>query len=29
MSKYCPSCGEELIDDAKFCKSCGENLKKF
>ena len=27
MSKYCPSCGEELIDDAKFCKSCGENLK--
>lgn len=27
MSKYCPSYGEELIDDAKFCKSCGENLK--
>ena len=26
MTKYCPSCGEELIDEAKFCKSCGINL---
>lgn len=27
MSKYCPSCGEELVDTAKFCKSCGANLE--
>lgn len=27
MSKYCPSCGEELVDNAKFCKSCGINLE--
>ena len=26
MTKYCPSCGEELIDSAKFCKNCGCNL---
>lgn len=26
MTKFCPSCGEELIDDAKFCKSCGASL---
>ena len=26
MTKYCPSCGEELVDNAKFCKSCGINL---
>ena len=24
--KYCPKCGEELIDDAKFCKSCGASI---
>lgn len=27
MSKFCPSCGEELIDNAKFCKNCGMNLE--
>ena len=26
MSRYCPNCGEELIDEAKFCKSCGTDL---
>ncbi|WP_298500940.1 zinc ribbon domain-containing protein [uncultured Methanobrevibacter sp.] len=26
MTKYCPNCGEHLIDDAKFCKSCGMKL---
>lgn len=29
MSKYCPSCGEELVDNAKFCKSCGINLENM
>nr|WP_294999724.1 zinc ribbon domain-containing protein [uncultured Methanobrevibacter sp.] len=29
MSKYCPSCGEELVDNAKFCKSCGMNLENM
>ena len=27
MSKYCPSCGEELVENANFCKSCGINLE--
>ena len=26
MSKYCPSCGEKLVDEAKFCKNCGFDL---
>ncbi|MDO5832448.1 MAG: zinc-ribbon domain-containing protein [Methanobrevibacter sp.] len=26
MSKFCPSCGEELKDDAKFCKNCGASI---
>lgn len=26
MVKYCPSCGEELVDNANFCKNCGANL---
>ncbi|MBQ6512544.1 zinc-ribbon domain-containing protein [Methanobrevibacter sp.] len=26
MTKFCPACGEALIDDAKFCKSCGASL---
>ena len=26
MSKYCPACGVELIDDAKFCKNCGSSV---
>lgn len=26
MTKFCPSCGEELVDNANFCKSCGANL---
>ena len=27
MSKFCPSCGEELPNNSKFCKNCGKNLK--
>lgn len=27
MSRFCPSCGEELVDGANFCKSCGYDLK--
>ena len=27
MSKFCPSCGEELADNAKFCKNCGANIE--
>ena len=26
MTKFCPNCGEKLIDDANFCKSCGTRL---
>lgn len=26
MSKFCPFCGEELVDSAKFCKSCGKSI---
>jgi uncharacterized membrane protein YvbJ len=29
MTKYCPSCGEALVDEAKFCKSCGKNLENI
>ncbi|WP_405293959.1 zinc-ribbon domain-containing protein [Methanobrevibacter sp.] len=29
MSKFCPHCGEELVDSAKFCKSCGRNLENI
>lgn len=29
MSKFCPYCGEELVDDAKFCKNCGKSLENF
>lgn len=29
MSKFCPSCGEELVDYAKFCKNCGKNLENI
>ena len=29
MSKYCPKCGEELVDNAKFCKNCGTNLENM
>lgn len=27
MSKFCPFCGEELVDSAKFCKNCGKNVE--
>ena len=27
MSKYCPKCGEKLVDNAKFCKNCGASLE--
>lgn len=29
MAKFCPSCGEKLVDSAKFCKNCGKTLKIF
>lgn len=29
MTKFCPFCGEELVDNAKFCKSCGKNLSDY
>lgn len=29
MSKFCPSCGEELVESAKFCKNCGTNLENL
>ena len=29
MSKYCPACGEELVDEARFCKNCGKNLENI
>ena len=29
MSKFCPFCGEELVDDAKFCKNCGKSLENY
>ena len=27
MSKFCPKCGEKLVDEAKFCKNCGASLE--
>ena len=27
MTKFCPFCGEALVDEAKFCKSCGKSLE--
>ena len=27
MSKFCPFCGEELVDSAKFCKNCGKSVE--
>ena len=29
MSKYCPKCGEELVENAKFCKSCGADVENI
>ncbi len=29
MSKFCPFCGEELVDSAKFCKNCGKNIEDY
>ena len=29
MSKFCPKCGEELVDTARFCKNCGQNLENI
>ena len=29
MSKFCPACGEELVDNARFCKNCGKELQGF
>lgn len=29
MSKYCPNCGEELVDSARFCKNCGASLNEM
>ena len=29
MSKFCPFCGEELVDEAKFCKNCGKDISNY
>lgn len=29
MTKFCPFCGEALVDEAKFCKSCGKSLENI
>ena len=29
MTKFCPFCGETLVDEAKFCKSCGKSLENI
>ncbi len=29
MSKFCPFCGEELVDEAKFCKNCGKDVSVY
>lgn len=29
MTKYCPFCGEQLVDSAKFCKNCGKEIGKY
>lgn len=29
MSKFCPFCGEKLVDEAKFCKNCGKNIENI
>ena len=29
MSKFCPFCGEELVDEAKFCKNCGKDVSGY
>ena len=26
MTKFCPACGEKLVDNANFCRNCGANL---
>ena len=26
--KFCPTCGQQLADDAAFCANCGENLSQ-
>lgn len=26
---YCPSCGEEILDDSSFCSHCGANVDEF
>ncbi len=29
MTKFCPFCGEELVDEAKFCKNCGKDISSY
>ena len=29
MSKFCPFCGEELVNEAKFCKNCGKDISSY
>lgn len=28
MTKFCPRCGKENVDDAVFCEDCGHNMKE-
>ena len=29
MSKYCPTCGTQVPDDANFCMKCGYDFRKI
>lgn len=29
MAKFCPFCGEKLVDEAKFCKNCGKDVSSY
>ena len=29
MSKYCPTCGTQIPDDANFCMKCGYDFRKI
>ena len=27
MSKFCPQCGTEVVDEANFCMKCGHDFR--